>query len=164
MWEEEDQLCEQVILRAYLKMLTSPNISLQEANWIFAAEKIWICSVSLTNFPLQMKICSKLIYRCKGFKEDCSLFSCIWYSGKCNRTVVRIIHSFMKNWKPKHPSSDAPLFNMTLFKWVVDIGNRFIARQMKTLKASSSDPLVQSLLIQSWLITIVSWNIMCEFF
>ena len=29
-----------VILIAYLKMLTSPNISLQEANWIFAAEKI----------------------------------------------------------------------------------------------------------------------------
>ena len=38
--EEEDQLCEQVILRAYWKLLTSPNISLQEANWIFAAEKI----------------------------------------------------------------------------------------------------------------------------
>ena len=26
--------------RAYLRLLTSPNISLQEANWIFAAEKI----------------------------------------------------------------------------------------------------------------------------
>ena len=31
---------EQNILRAYLRLLTSPNISLQEANWIFAAEKI----------------------------------------------------------------------------------------------------------------------------
>ena len=38
--EEEDQLCEQVILRAVLKLLTYPNISFQEANWIFAAEKI----------------------------------------------------------------------------------------------------------------------------
>ena len=37
--EEEDHLCEQVILRTVLKLLTSPNISFQEANWIFAARK-----------------------------------------------------------------------------------------------------------------------------
>ena len=109
-----------VILRAYLKMLTSPNISLQEANWIFAAEKIWICSVSLTNFPLQMKICSKLIYRCKGFKEDCSLFSWIWSSGKCKRVAVRIIHSY-----PRIESQSIPHPILTIQYDPLQVGCRY---------------------------------------